>query len=173
MVWDWLASLWPSVPAGAIVTGYFKLRDARRKQAAGSSLTVTDGVDKRLVRWAKLSLRSWTGTPIQVHRVYIIWPLGLTAHAYAGQDLGILQLYASHALPTGSRALSLTPPSTIPIDNALSVPFYVKPSARLRLSKRRYRLRVLAIGETQDAQRRRVSLLLRSSPVDWSKPPQE
>lgn len=160
---------------GSIVALFFRWRDNERKKAAGSQLTVTDGVDHGLVRWAKVSLNSWTGTVIKIDQIRIVWPLSLTGYAYADHpNPGVLTLYGpSIELPEGSRVVNLLPPAEIPIGKTLRITFFVLPSVKLRSSNHLSRLLVLVSGRTLDAQRRRVRLLLRSDPVDWSKKPQE
>lgn len=76
-MFEWLKYLASGLSFATAVTLFFRWRDYERKKAAGSTLTVTDGVDRRNVRWAKLNLRSWTASPIRIGRLRVLWPLGL------------------------------------------------------------------------------------------------
>jgi hypothetical protein len=174
-MFEWLKYLASGLSFATAVTLFFRWRDYERKKAAGSTLTVTDGVDRRNVRWAKLNLRSWTASPIRIGRLRVLWPLGLGGYAYTDEDsVKAIMIYdRSIELPEGCRSIVITPPAEIPESNSLRLTFFVKADQSLRQSRRRSRLYAWVSGETVDAQRRRVGLLLRSGPVDWSKPPQK
>jgi hypothetical protein len=171
---EWVKALWPVIPSVAVVTLWFNLRDARRRRAAGSLLIVTGGVDRRMVRWAKLSLKSWTDTPIRLKHVRVLWPLAATCYLYKDETEAKLSAMYDRSinLPIGRRSIELMPPVDVMQMGPTPLAAFVVVSEKLRRS-RPSRLYLRITGETLDAQRRRVALMLRSEPVDWSKPPQE
>jgi hypothetical protein len=173
--WLDLRTLLTALPSVGAATLFFKWRDYRRQRAAGSTVRVTDGVDHRRVRWARCKFKSWTGTPLRLKAVQIVWPL--TARGYvwkSEQEARGVEIYdKSIDAPKGQRIIRLGPVVEIPSDKPLDVTVMIKTSERMQKSTRASRLYLRIIVETLDAQRRRDSLILRSEPVDWGKPPQE
>ncbi len=135
-MFEWLKYLASGLSFATAVTLFFRWRDYERKKAAGSTLTVTDGVDRRNVRWAKLNLRSWTASPIRIGRLRVLWPLGLGGYAYTDEDsVKAIMIYdRSIEPPEGCRSIVITPPAEIPESNSLRLTFFVKADQSLRQS---------------------------------------
>jgi hypothetical protein len=173
--WLDLKALWPVIPSVGAATAAFTWRDYRRRRAAGSLVKVADGVDRRRVRWARCKFSSWTGTPLRLKTIQVIFPFSARGYVWKSEQEadGIRIFDKSFDAPKGQRIIRLGPAVEIASDKPLDVTLMIETSKRMQKSTRASRLYLRIIVETLDAQRRRDSLILRSEPVDWGKPPQE
>lgn len=78
---SWLSVLWGALPAGFIVNSWKDRKERLRREAAGSHLTVKDGVQRFkiedqtvLLRWSALKVARWTQVPIELTEIRIVWP---------------------------------------------------------------------------------------------------
>lgn len=147
-------------------------RTARRAEGEGSHFTVKDGVSRydgdRIIRTSTVTLKSWTKVEMSVSSVKLTWP-PFTKCVLAIPDNGDPAKWPMGRCHQVQRGQMIITP-----DKARSFNCLIVLNRWTRLASfwgARARIKVTA--ETIDAEARREHLKLRSSQVDWARPPQE
>lgn len=172
---DFLGTVGTFLTGGMTFSGaigvWHRYRENRRRKAAGMNLTVKDGVDKDWTRRASITLTSWTETPLALHRICIVWPPMLRADmvwSTAEAFYPSMRTSAFSRCHRPPRQIVLTPGAKTILSANLKVTATMKKIPRLAS-----RVRMIVVTETIDGGRWYRVFSLRSSRVDWGKPPQE